>query len=122
MRITKKRIAGVIGVIIALMLLRYFTSPATRIVFGCVLDAVTHRPGRIVRIEAVLDGYFSGIFVVTESQAYLCCCFILLLGFRWMPGGPLSNFRSDFVTVNEDTKNSTGESSAEGTVVYNPMF
>lgn len=95
--------------------------------FGRVVNPVTETGVRGVNvslIESHYEGWAVHTEVVRETHTNRFGWFILLPAFRWMPGGPLSAFRSHWLTVNEAGDDYTGgeEHSAEGIVLYNPMF
>lgn len=127
MRITKRRVASAVLLFIGLMVLRYFTVPGARLVFGRVVNPVTGESVRgvnVALVESHYDGWAVHTEAVRETYTNRFGWFILLPAFRWMPGGPLSNFGNYWLTVNEAGEDYSGgeEGSAQGMVLYNPMF
>lgn len=127
MRITKGRVTSVVFLFIGLLVLRYFTFPGARLVFGRVTDSVTGKSVRGVNV-ALIESHYEGWAVQQEvlraTHTNRFGWFLLLPAFRWLPPFPFSGLRSIWLTVNEDANGSSGgeEGSAETVVLYNPIL
>lgn len=118
---------GIATIIVSLIVGRYLFTPGTHLVFGRVVDAVTHKSVRDVNvtlIESHYEGWAVHQEVLRATHTNRFGWFLLLPAFRWLPPFPFSGLRSIWLTVNEDAKGSSGgeEASAETIVLYNPIL